>query len=87
MRFMCEVYREQMKQGRWFLHDATTFSPPHGGPLVEHDVTAASHGGLIGKTMRQGYTLSSDGRSLTTHHASFLGRAGERPATLEWRRV
>ena len=74
-------------EGKWWLHDALTYDPPHGGPLVEHDVTASSHHRLVGQTMRSGYALSADRRTLTTTHGSFLGSAGENPATLEWRRL
>ena len=73
--------------GKWWLHEATSLSPPHGGALVEHDVHASSHQGLIGQTMRAGYHLSNDGRKLTTTHASFAGAPLQRSATLEWRRV
>ena len=54
---------------------------------MEHDVTASSHHRLVGQTMRSGYALSADRRTLTTTHGSFLGSAGENPATLEWRRL
>ena len=74
-------------EGKWWLHEATSLSPPHGGALVEHDVHASSHHGLIGQTMRQGYNLSRDGRKLTTTHASFAGAPLQRSATLEWRRL
>lgn len=73
--------------GKWWLHDATTLNPPHGGALVEHDVHASSHQDLIGQTMRQSYHLSRDGRTLTTTHASFAGATLARSATLEWRRL
>ena len=73
--------------GRWFLHEASSLCPPHGGDLVEHDVVAASHRGLVGKTLRQAYTLSENGRKLTTEHSSFLGGQAQHPATLEWRRL
>ena len=55
--------------------------------LEEYDVTASSHHRLVGQTMRSGYALSADRRTLTTTHGSFLGSAGENPATLEWRRL
>ena len=77
--------------GRWWQHNASTSYaatyPPHDGLLVEHEVTAASNPGLVGKNQVWRYALSPDGQQLTTSIMELRDGKSTAIRTSEWRRV
>lgn len=73
--------------GRYAIHDALTFYPPHGNPTVEHIVETASVAELIGKTIPQQFSLCDGGRRLKQSDMAILAGSAKNTATYEWQRI
>jgi len=75
--------------GRWWLHQGSAAgNPPHGNqPLVEHHVKASSDPQLVGKTVYQQYSLSQNGKHLTTTDVRIVSGKPQVVEVLEWRRL
>mmetsp|Transcript_18000 Transcript_18000/g.53344 ORF Transcript_18000/g.53344 Transcript_18000/m.53344 type:complete len:163 (+) Transcript_18000:30-518(+) len=74
--------------GKYYMHgvvDASLY--PHGGPCVEHEVTAASSASMVGQSSVQRYRLSADGSELTTSHVALTNGVPRQVGLARWQRV